>query len=504
MTNTDKTKTASDFALMTYALDHAIEDIFATKADGTMVYANGQFRLHHGLKPDEDISPLNIKNLTPFPQTAEHWEYILSEVEKGGGRGHFFLTEPIPDSPEVLAFEGDAYVETETMGEEVYWAFGHDVSERVRNEEGVRRYNQVLDKVMENLPVGIVIKDVNNGFKFLYRNKESFNRDVPFVDAVGRDDFDFHPREIALRKRKQDEEVAATGQDMHWVVEELDGHGNVIYLDKRKMCIRGEDSTPLLLSIEWDITEMENMKRSLAAAKEKAETSDRLKSAFLANMSHEIRTPLNAIVGFSQLIAESSDVEERRTYYGIVEESSEHLLSLVNEILDLSKIEAGMTVFRIVPMSLDEACRKVYDMLCLRQPEGVKLLYESAGSDVVVRGDMGRVTQVISNIVGNAFKFTTIGSVSYGFTRKGDEVEVYIRDTGAGIPQEKLPQIFDRFVKANENVQGTGLGLSISKTIVEKLGGRIWVTSEVGKGTEFRFTLPLSDEKVVPASTMLL
>ena len=163
-----------------------------------------------------------------------------------------------------------------------------------------------------------------------------------------------------------------------------------------------------------------------------------------------------------------------------------------------------MTVFRIVPMSLDEACRKVYYMLCLRQPEGVKLLYESAGSDVVVRGDMGRVTQVIYNIVGNAFKFTTIGSVSYGFTSKGDEVEVYIRDTGAGIPQEKLPQIFDRFVKANENVQGTGLGLSISKTIVEKLGGRIWVTSEVGKGTEFRFTLPLSDEKVVPASTMLL
>lgn len=503
MNDTQKTKTISEVALMTYALDNAIEDIFATKADGTMVYANGQFRLHHGLDKDIDISTVNIKDLEPKPQTAEHWNYILSEVEKGGGAGRFFLTDPIPNTPDVLAYEGNAYVERETMGEDVYWAFGHDVSERVRNEEGVKRYNQVLDKVMENLPVGIVVKDVNNGFKFIYRNKESFNRDVPFVDAVGRDDFDFHPYEIAVQKREQDEDVASSGQEKHWVVEELDGHGNVIYLDKRKMCIRGENFSPLLLSIEWDITEMENMKRTLAAAKEKAETSDRLKSAFLANMSHEIRTPLNAIVGFSQLIAECSDVEERRTYYGIVEESSEHLLRLVNEILDVSKIEAGMTVFRIVPMSLNEVCRKVYDMLCLRCPEGVKLIYENSGSDIVVMGDVGRVTQVISNIVSNAFKFTSVGSVTYGFSSNGKEVEVYVRDTGAGIEESKLPQIFDRFVKANENVPGTGLGLSISKTIVEKLGGRIWVTSELGKGTEFRFTLPLSEEKAVQQADLM-
>lgn len=495
MDNADNTKIASnEIALMTYALDNAIEDIFATKVDGTMVYANGQFRLHHGLEKDSDISTLNIQDLKPYPQTAEHWNYILGEVKKGGGHGHFFLTEPIPGSPEVLAFEGNAYVENNTMGEEVYWAFGHDVSERVRNEQNIRRYNQVLDKVLENLPVGIVVKDVDHGFKFIYRNKESFNRDVPFLDAVGRDDFDFHPYEIALQKRQQDEKVATTGQEMHWVVEELDGHGNVIYLDKRKMCIKDENFNPLLLSIEWDITEIEKMKRTLAIAKEKAETSDKLKSAFLANMSHEIRTPLNAIVGFSQLIAESSEAEDRRTYYSIVEESSEHLLRLVNEILDLSKIEAGMTVFHIVPMSMDEACRKVYDMLYLRCPDGVKLVYEKPASDVMVMGDIGRVTQVISNIVGNAFKFTSIGSVTYGYCRKDREVEVYIRDTGAGISEEKLPQIFDRFVKANENVPGTGLGLSISKTIVEKLGGRIWVESEVGKGTTFRFTLSISEE----------
>lgn len=493
-------------SLMGYALEHAIEDIFATKADGMMVYANGQFRLHHGLGKDEDISQINIKTLTPFPETSKHWEHILSQVDKKTGKGRFFLTEPIPDSPNVLAFEGHVCVETETLGgEELYWAFGHDVSERIRTEKDVKRYNQVLDKVMENLPVGIVVKDVQNDFKFIYRNKESFNRDVPLIEAVGRSDFDFHTPEIAAEKRRQDEKVAASGEELHWVMEDKDGHGNTIYLDKRKMCIQGEDFSPLLLSIEWDITEIEKMKRTLAAAKEKAETSDKLKSAFLANMSHEIRTPLNAIVGFSQLIAECTNADERLEYYHIVESSSEHLLGLVNEILDLSKIEAGMSKFDIKPISMDEVCHKVYDMLCLHCPEGVELLYDNSDSSVAVMGDLGRVTQVICNIVSNAFKFTTSGSVRFGYCPTDDNtVEVFIKDTGRGIPPEKLGNIFDRFVKADENVQGTGLGLSICKTIVERLGGQIRVDSEVGKGTTFLFTLPRTMESPVRTNDLLV
>ncbi len=488
-------------SLMRYALEHAIEDVFATKADGTMIYANGQFRLHHGLKDEGDISHINIKTLSPFPKTAEHWEYILSQVDKTIGKGNFFLVEPMPDCPDVLAFEGHVYVETETLdGEEVYWAFGHDVSERVRTELEVKRYNQVLDKVMENLPVGIVVKDVKDDFRFLYRNKESFNRNVPLMEAVGRTDFDFHSYEVAIEKRRQDEEVAKSGQELHWVVEEKDGHGNTIYLDKKKMCIQGDNSSPLLLSIEWDITEMEKMKRKLAAAKEKAETSDKLKSAFLANMSHEIRTPLNAIVGFSQLIAECNNAEERSEYYHVVEASSEHLLGLVNEILDLSKIEAGMSKFDIKPISMDEVCRKVHDMLYLRCPEGVELVYKDADPSVIVIGDIGRVVQVISNIVSNAFKFTTNGSVTYGYRPISDtEVEIYIQDTGRGIPKDKLGNIFDRFVKADENVQGTGLGLSICKTIVEKLDGRISVDSEEGKGTSFSIILQRTSE--IPSRT---
>lgn len=358
----------------------------------------------------------------------------------------------------------------------------------------------ILDTVMEHLPASIVVKDIESGFKYIYRNKESFNRNIPIQDAVGRDDFDFHPQEVAERKRRQDMELARTGVELHWVAEEYDRQGKPLYLDKRKMRIDGEDTPPVLLSIEWDITDMELMKRKLAAAKEKAETSDKLKSAFLANMSHEIRTPLNAIVGFSQLIAETDNHDERAAYYSIVEENSEHLLQLVNEILDLSKIEAGMTTFDIRPVSLHSICRSVHDMMCLRCPEGVELCHVPSDKAVVVNADKGRVTQVITNIIGNAFKFTSQGSVSYGYRLSEtapDMVEIYIRDTGSGIPDDKLSQVFDRFVKANDNVQGTGLGLSISKTIVERLGGSIGVTSRLGEGTTFTFTLPLSDEPAV-------
>ena len=360
----------------------------------------------------------------------------------------------------------------------------------------------ILDTVMEHLPASIVVKDIESGFKYIYRNKESFNRNIPIQEAVGKDDYDFHPQEVAERKRKQDMELARTGVEQHWVEEQHDRAGRPLFLDKRKMRIDGHDGTPsVLLSIEWDITDLELMKRKLASAKEKAETSDRLKSAFLANMSHEIRTPLNAIVGFSQLIAETDNHDEREAYYSIVEENSEHLLQLINEILDLSKIEAGMTKFVICPMYLHGVCHSIYNMMRLRSPEGVELVYEPSDETLVVNGDKGRVTQVISNIVGNAFKFTTEGSVRYGYRRSPVNekmAEIYVTDTGAGIPEDKLHQVFDRFVKGNDNVQGTGLGLSIAKTIVERLGGEISVSSTVGKGTTFVFTLPLTDEQ--PAS----
>ena len=502
---TDIQQSRNDINLLTHAINNSIEDIFATRLDGSLVFCNRLFRQHHGINEHADIATLNMADLSPQPDTLAAWETILSKVNEGGGRANFSIVNPLPDSPDVLAYEGTAFLVTSDRGEVTLWAFGRDVSQRLKLQRDTKRLNLILDTVIENLPAGIVVKDILNDFRYIYRNRESYNRDLQVDNPIGKNDFDCHPHELALKKRKQDEEAARTGRILHWQEEDVDHDGNTIYLDKRKIKIESPDFSPILLNIDWDITETEKMKREIIRSKEKAEASDKLKSAFLANMSHEIRTPLNAIVGFSRIIAESNDPQERSSYYSIVEANNERLLFLINEILDLSKIEAGMSLFNIQPVHLYPLCREVYNAHKLRCPGGVKLVLEPSDDELVIKADKNRLFQVISNLIGNAFKFTTTGSVSFGYQAIADHrVEFHVSDTGAGIAPEKLGSVFDRFVKANEFVQGTGLGLSISKTIVERLGGEISVSSTVGKGTTFHFVLPIGDldeEELAQANT---
>lgn len=156
----------------------------------------------------------------------------------------FHCIQPLPHFPEILAYEGNAYWVTSDEGVGTIWAFGRDISQRIRHEQQIKWFNQILDKTMEHLPAGIVVKDIRNNFKYLYRNRESYNRDVPMEEALGKDDFDFYPLEIAREKRRQDKDIATTGQEMHWIAEERDGHGNPLFLDKRKMKIESKDFSP--------------------------------------------------------------------------------------------------------------------------------------------------------------------------------------------------------------------------------------------------------------------
>ena len=496
---TELQRNRNDISLLTHAINNSTEDIFAAKADGQLLFANRKFRDHHGIPHTTDITTLHFADLTSSPDNPEVWENLKKSILRGQENNTFIVYNPLKDDPNVLAYEGNAYWITSDDGDEVLWAFGHDISQRIRNERQIHRLSLILNKVVESLPAGIVVKDPQKGFSYLYRNKESHNRQLSGLpqEAIGHTDFEFYPEEVAREKRKQDEEVMATGQEMHWLAEESDIDGNLLYLDKRKMRIGGDNCPPFLLSIEWNITEMEQMRRELVVAKKKAETSDQLKSAFLANMSHEIRTPLNAIVGFSRLIAESEEYAERRMYYQIVEANNERLLSLINEILDLSKIEANMVEFIMGPVRLQTLFEEIYQAHLLRCPEEVALVNDAdPDHDVVIHTDKNRLFQVISNLIGNAFKFTTHGAVTFGYRIEDKRVSFYVKDTGTGIPKEKLASVFDRFVKANNFVQGTGLGLSISKTIIEKLQGEISVTSEVDKGTTFSFYLPLPEEEI--------
>ena len=247
-----------------------------------------------------------------------------------------------------------------------------------------------------------------------------------------------------------------------------------------------------LIGVNYDITELKETEAMLIEAKEKAETADRLKSAFLANMSHEIRTPLNAIVGFSSLMGETGDMEEKRQYMAIIEENNDLLLQLISDILDLSKIEAGTFDFVEKELDVNMLCEDIVRFMKMKAKPGVEVLFDRHLPECRIVSDRNRLNQVIANFVNNAIKFTTAGSIRVGYN-KVDETHLrfYVADTGLGIEPEMQAQIFDRFIKLNTFVHGTGLGLSISKSIIEQLGGTIGVDSEPGKGSCFWFVLPI-------------
>lgn len=487
---TDIQHLRNDISLLTHAINNSTEDVYAVQEDGTILFANRCFKKRHHISDQEDLSRMKIYDLPTYGRDRQSWEEFAANIKQGNYKNGYIVHHPLPNNPKVLAIEGNTFWVTSNEGQGLVWTFGRDVTQRILREQEIKQLNKVLDTTIENLPAGIVVKDINNGFKYIYRNRESYNRNVAKQKAAGKDDFDFHSPEIAEQKRKEDIEVATTGREKHWVVKECDSNGKPLFLDKRKIKIESNDFPPILLSIEWDITDMELMKRELMVAKEKAETSDRIKSAFLANISHEIRTPLNAIVGFSRIIAESDDKEERKNYYDIVAQNNERLLQLFNEILDLSKIEAGIAEFNITKVHLHPLCEEIYHSQAPYCPTGVELIFEPSDEELRIDSDWNRLFQVISHLVSNAFKFTARGSISYGYRKEGEKVLFHVTDTGKGIAPEKIGKVFDRFMKADDFIQGTGLGLPICKSIVERLGGAISVTSEFGKGTTFSFVLP--------------
>lgn len=249
-----------------------------------------------------------------------------------------------------------------------------------------------------------------------------------------------------------------------------------------------DPNKPEMICINYDITELKDSQLK----RERAEELDRLKSAFLANMSHEIRTPLNAIVGFSQLLAETDDPEERHEFVEIIDSNNRMLLQLISDILDLAKIESGTMDFKFADMNVKEVINEIVTSFRIKMPDNVALIAPQDSPECQIYSDRMRLTQVISNFLNNAIKYTSEGCITLAYEIIGDEIKFSVTDTGDGMSQEIQAHIFDRFYKGNTFKQGTGLGLSICETIVNRLGGRIGVNSELGKGSTFWFTHPYS------------
>lgn len=260
----------------------------------------------------------------------------------------------------------------------------------------------------------------------------------------------------------------------------------------QSMAIKWLDGRWAIMELATDITTRKQVELELIQAKEKAEESDRLKSAFLANMSHEIRTPLNAIVGFSSLLAETDEAELRHVYMSLVQENNELLLNLISDILDISKIEAGMIDLVMGRVDVPQLCREVIATFSHKKRDSaVELRFDENSPQIVIDADKNRIVQVLSNFLTNALKFITKGSITLSYTLEDEnQVHFCVTDTGKGIPDEQKHEIFNRFVKLDSFVQGAGLGLSICQSLVKRMGGKIGVESREGEGSCFWFTHP--------------
>ena len=265
-------------------------------------------------------------------------------------------------------------------------------------------------------------------------------------------------------------------------------------LDEREVLLQKlADANAKKHAVEVELEEARKKLAEYETMAQKAENASKMKSLFLANMSHEIRTPLNAIEGFSRIMAETDSPEERMKFMEIIESNNGRVLALINEILDLSRVEAGEIAIKKQMTDLNEMCKSIQLMFKFRCPDSVNLTWSQPNMKVTLNTDQNRLTQVFSNLISNALKHTSKGSITYGYRliNDGQEVEFFVTDTGSGIAPEDIDHIFQTYVSRDaEQQNGYGLGLALCKIIVEKMNGHITVSSKLGEGSTFRFTLP--------------
>ena len=358
----------------------------------------------------------------------------------------------------------------------------------------IQEFEEFFELVGDYAKVGYAHFNVLSGHgyaqKSWYRNVGEAD-ETPLSDIFGTYRH-FHPDDRALLIRFLDDarKGLTTKLSKEMRVLREDGTYTWTHVNLLVKKYAPQDRIIEIISINYDITELKRTEEMLVKARDKAEASDRLKSAFLANMSHEIRTPLNAIVGFSSLLTSTENAAEKELYNSLIGHNNKLLLNLINDVIDLSKIESGYLELRPDWVNLTELLDESVAEYVHQVPSGVELLTNYPAHDSLVELDKLRIKQILSNFLSNALKNTTTGHVEVFYEVDHQSVRIGVKDTGRGIPQNMLEKIFERFEKLDSFAQGAGLGLPICKLIVEKMNGRILVDSQLGIGTTFIIELP--------------
>ncbi len=491
-----------------FVMKHGNDIILLFDSDMTIVEANERAVATYGY-PREKLIGMNVSEIrTPFevPMLADH---VRNLRETGSS---YIETVHVRSDGSTFPIEISAYT-VEVEGKRFFQSIGRDITDRKRTEEEMRESNKKLSTIINNLR-GVVFRcnnDRNWSMQYIsdgiyelagYLPNEFINNKIRTYSSI------IDPEDVNMVWNTI-HDALKTGYLYTIEYRIITSSGNRKWVWERG---RGYYESDRLVALEGfisDITERKRIEEELIRAKEKAEQSDRLKTAFLHNISHEIRTPMNAIVGFTTLLDSPDTTDEsRRQYIDIIYQSSNQLLSIITDIVDISNIETGLVKISRSTVNMNQLIRSLYDQYRMRtQQQGLVLNFTTHLDDgeAEVVTDETKVIQIFSNLLNNALRFTKKGRIELGYVVRGEMVEFFVSDTGIGIAPEHQQKVFERFFQvegpSSKQYSGTGLGLSISKAYAELLGGSIWLISTPGEGSLFCFSIPFArpSEPVVQA-----
>ena len=478
--------------------------IFENSTDGkSITYFDGSIKTNAAYcaivgYSQEELSKLKWQSIT-HPDDIAGNIAISNAILSGEKDSERWEKRYIKKNADIVWVDISTTLQRDKKGEPLYFITSIiDITERKNSELQLKKtlYEQSL--ILANDPAFILFKDVKNNI-IRVNDTAAKMTGLPKEQIEGQPSKEIYP-DMADVYYADDVQVMNSGKPKKGIIERLpaiDGSEKWLLTDKIPY-FNANNEIEGILVFSTDITELKRYENTLIDAKQKAEESDRLKSAFLANMSHEIRTPMNGILGFAELLKEPNlSGEKQQKYISIIEKSGARMLNIINDIVDISKIEAGLMRLEITESDINEQIEYIYTFF---KPEveakGIKLSFNIAlpAKEAIIKTDREKIFAILTNLVKNAIKYSNEGFIEFGYDKKGNSLEFFVKDSGIGIPKERQSAIFERFIQADIEDkmarQGAGLGLAITKAYVEMLGGRIWVESEVGRGSTFYFTIP--------------